>query len=652
MIKAFFQYTIVTFFVLTVPNMTVASEAIPIKISKEMIVNETGSGNCMQWFDEQTSTVPKTRWVTSGNTNCWPAGLVIDLGQEYDISRICIFDSEKAYRVEGGQLEIAVGEPFKWNDKQICSLTNEGVWREVSINKRTRYLHLVKHATVMCNLDGTYPENCDLNIGEVIIYGKAVGKSPKVKKPNVKHPEAVTMDVFIGMNSYIDTDERLYDAVGTVREYRPWRWNGVDSVEKPISWEPMNVGDGDKYYAHMHELGIDCMPCIHRHVLNSESEQIPAFGGDPNIPETYRLMADYSFQFVARYGSSHVEERLLRTTESSPKKSGLGYIRYFENWNEENREWGDPMCHFTPYMFAAFCSASYDGHLLSLGEGLGVKNADPKMNFVMGGLAGLSLEYIRAMKLWSDYHRHGSFPADVLNVHHYCNTRGMQHPNEKAYGLSPEDDHLREKLEELVAWRNNNLPDKELWLTEIGWDTDTISYQSAGMGHKLFPNHITMEEIQAQWLARTFLIASAAGIDRVMMYLANDIKGYTAPVYGRCGLLTVDGKLKTSYYYLKTMRHALKGMTFSEDMSTDNKVSVLCYRNKKTGTVAYAVWSPTSDGTTISNYQLKINNRGVKNVKVVTMHDKKDYGISSTMPITNGNVNISVSETPSFVVVE
>lgn len=628
------------------------AEAQPVIVNKDMIVNEVGSGEAMKWFDEQEATaVPVTRWQTSGNTACWPAGLVIDLGREFLIDSIRLFDMEKAYRAEGGRLEIATGRPFEWSVVASPEMKNEGRWVDVAIGKRTRFLHLVKQATVMCNLDGQYPENCDINIGEVMIYGRPMEKVQTIKKPRGKHPEAVTMDRFIGMNSYIDTDERLYEAVGTVREYRPWQWNGVLSTETPISWEPMKVGDGDKYYAHMHELGIDCMPCIHRNVENSALEKVPSFGGNPNLPETYRLMADYSFQFVARYGSQKVEDHLLRTTESYPKKSGLGFIRYFENWNEENREWGDPACHFTPYMFAAFSSASYDGHLNAMGPGMGVKTADPKMNYVMGGLAGLSLDYIKAMKLWSDYHRNGSFPADVLNVHHYCNTRGRQHPGEKANGISPEDDQLREKLTELVEWRDQNLPDRELWLTEIGWDTDTISYQSAGKGHKCFPDQISMEEIQAQWLTRTFLIASAAGIDRVMMYLANDIKGYTAPVYGWCGLVTVDGRLKPSFYYLSTMRHALYGMSFDEELTSDSRVSVLRYRNKKTGAIAYALWSPTSDGTIIADYTLPIDKRA-RDVKVVKMCSGYTHGMESTLPVEKGKINICVGETPVLVVIE
>src|SRR5690606_18787840 len=183
-------------------------------------------------------------------------------------------------------------------------------------------------------------------------------------------------------------------------------------------------------------------------------------------PFSYELISDYSFQFVARYGHNEVADNLLRTTEASPKKSGLGLIRYFENWNEPNGWWGNPTEHFTPYQFAAFCSASYDGHLNQMGEGFGVKNADPNIKFVFGGLAELSLSYVQAMKLWSDQYRSGSFPADVINLHHYCNTVGKQHGEADAYGISPEEDQLKAKLEKVVAWRDRHLPGKELWLSE------------------------------------------------------------------------------------------------------------------------------------------------------------------------------------------
>lgn len=626
-----------------------------VEITEEMVTDESGSGDYMSWFDEQDlNKTPVTRWVTSGNVNCWPAGLVIDLKRMYRIHAIHVFDGSKSYRVEGGCLKISGGRPFEWEDSIRQPLCNAGKWIKVNCPMETRYIRLQKNATVMCNLDGRYPENCDLAINEVLIEGESAGEVETVVRAVGKRPEPCSMDLFIGMNSYINTPDKVHEAVGCVREYRPWRWNGVTDLQTPVSWATLPDGNSDEYYRKLKSMGVECIPCIHRHVdEKNQTERIPHFGGDPAKPETYRLMADYSYQYAVRYGSRKIPDHLLRTTEAAPKKSGLGLIRYFENWNEGNREWGDPQEHFNPYVFSAFCSASYDGHLGTMGEGFGVKQADPDMKYVFGGLAGLSLSYIQAMKLWSDYYRNGSFPADVINVHHYCNTRNKQHPKETAYGISPEEDGLKEKLEKLVKWRNTNLPDKEIWLTEFGWDTDSSTYQSAAQGHKLYPERITMNEIQGQWLVRAYLAGSAAGLDRMMMFLANDIKGYTLGVYGSCGFYTVEGEYKPSWYYVKTMKTTLTGMVFdTECPSNDKDVRIYRYKNRATGKQAYVLWCPTSDGTRKDRYQLRVNYPSVREAVLVSLADKKEYGEKTTLPVRDGMVEVDVSERPVFVLID
>lgn len=631
------------------------AQASIIKITEDMVTDESGSGDYMSWFHEQDmSKKPVTRWITSGNVNCWPAGLVIDLKRIYRIDAVYVFDAPKSYRVEGGYLKVSGGRPFEWCDSVRQPLRNGGKWVKIACPMQTRYIQLQKNATVMCNLDGQYPENCDLAINEILIEGEPLGDLEPVAKPAGKRPEPCPMDLFIGMNSYINTPDKAHEAVGCVREYRPWGWNGVTDLQTPISWATLRDGNSDDYYRKLKDMGVDCVPCIHRHVdAKNQAERIPDFGGDPVKPETYRVMADYSFQYVARYGSRKIPDRLLRTTEAAPKKSGLGLIRYFENWNEGNREWGDPGEHFNPYVFSAFCSASYDGHLGTMGEGFGVKQADPDMKYVFGGLVGLSLSYIQAMKLWSDYYRNGSFPADVINVHHYCNTRGKQHPKETAYGISPEEDGLKEKLEKLVKWRNANLPDKEIWLTEFGWDTDPNTYQSAAKGHKLYPGGITMNEIQGQWLVRAYLAGSAAGLDRMMMFLANDIKGYTLGVYGSCGFFTVDGEYKPSWYYVKTMKTALAGMVFDAECASGNKdICVYRYKDRNTGKLAYALWCPTSDGTRKDRYQLRLDYPSAKEAVQVSLEDKKDFGEKRTLSVKAGKVEVDVSERPVFILVD
>lgn len=637
-----------------------------IKITDEMVINEVGSGECMNWFDEQDlNAMPGTSWQTEGMSSFWPAGLVIDLGCNYQITEVWVYDAPKSNRVEAGILKISDGKPFEWKNEKPFEMKNSNAWVKIEYPSETRFLHLQKNATQQYNKEAEYPSNCDMAINEVVIIGYPLEKMPAPKIKPAKVAFNITMDQMIGMNSYINTPNKVHEATGCVREYRPWRWNGVTDLKTPINWgeikrkagsneyADMKIGNSDEYYQKMKDMGIECAPCIHRHVdEENEHENIPNFGGDPLDPFSYKIMSDYSFQYIARYGSKKVAENLLRTTEPAPKKSGLNLIHYFENWNEPNRWWGEPEGHFTPYQFAAFCSASYDGHLNQMGAGFGVKNADPDIKYVHGGLAFILPDYLKAMKLWSDYHRDGSFPADVLNVHHYCNTRNEQHPEGEAHGISPEDDHLKEKLQKLVKWRNENLPDKEIWLSELGWDTDSTTYQSAAKGHRLFPKGITMEEIQGQWLVRGYLACAAAGVDRMMMFLANDLKNYPHGVYGKCGFITVNEEYKPSWYYVKTLKSALTGMVFLDEYSSENKyVWIYRFKNPETGKGAYVVWCPTADGTAENDYKLILSGK-VETATKISLADKHETGISEKLKIDGNSVTTDVGERPVIILTD
>ncbi|WP_159523033.1 hypothetical protein [Sunxiuqinia indica] len=637
-----------------------------IKISEEMVINETGSGEHMNWFDEQDTTgIPETLWDTYGVTTYWPAGLIIDLGCHYQITSIWVFDGKKDKNIEGGKFQVSSGKPFAWENPHVLEMQNSGKWLKIDLNTQTQFVQLQKHATEQYDKTAEFPKNCDVAIKEVVIVGYPLEEKVVEDVAATQKPVTTTMDKFIGMNSYISTPDRVHEAIGSVREYRPWRWNGVMDLETPIDWGDirsdkghneyagMEIGNSDEYYQKMLDMGIECVPCIHRHVdEENEEESKPNFGGDPDDPFSYKLISDYSFQYVARYGHNPVEDRLLRTTEVSPKKTGMGLIRYFENWNEPNGWWGWPSEHFTPYEFAAFCSASYDGHLNQMGEGFGVKNADPNINFVFGGLAGISLSYVQAMKLWSDYHRDGSFPSEVINLHNYCNTMGKQHSGEEAYGISPEADKLKEKLEKVIAWRDKNLPDKEVWLSEFGWDTDSSTYQSAAWGHELYPEKITMEEIQGQWLVREFLIGAAAGLDRMQMFLANDLKNYPHGVYGKCGFITVDEEYKPSWFYVKTLKHALSDMLFQEEVDSGNEnVWIYQFKNPENGRGAYVLWCPTSDGTSVDGFQLNLSEK-VNSVTQIRLEDQKELGEKEALTVVNHKVEVNVSERPVIVQVD
>ena len=71
----------------------------------------------------------------------------------------------------------------------------------------------------------------------------------------------------------------------------------------------------------------------------------------------------------------------------------MNTLAYFENWNEENKWWKGRAAYFSPYEFAAMCSADYDGHRCAMGATVGVKNADPKALMVMAAAAAAAASF-------------------------------------------------------------------------------------------------------------------------------------------------------------------------------------------------------------------------------------------------------------------
>jgi hypothetical protein len=456
-----------------------------------------------------------------------------------------------------------------------------------------------------------------------------------------------TFDEYMGVNAYKWTDNKLLEPVaGAVREYSHWFQNGVTNEKDSIAWVNIpKYGSFDAYYeSSLEKYHLDIIPDVHRHANIEEGENKPDFGKDPLDPFSYKIIADYMFQMAARYGHTKVSEKFLRVKPKEPVISGAGWVRYFETWNEPERWWGDPDAHFSPYEYAAMASASYDGHLGKMGETYGIKQADPTSVHIMAGISSLEFDFPRAVKFWSDYHRNGSMPFDVLNFHHYNNSSGFQHANSDTKGISPEEDHFKERLEEVVRQRDHFFPDMEVWITEFGWDTSKESIQSA-TGHTLYPEKISIFELQGIWLVRAWLAGAAAGIDRMLMYMADDIEN--PGLFHDSGLLTLEGKKKLSWYYTATMKNCLKGTRFVKELDSGNK-NVLIYEFADKEKTVYVLWCPTSDGTIVKDYPFQLDEIN-KEILITRLADKQQKGLTEKLMLKKGSAKLKISERPLFI---
>ena len=635
-------------------------EAKQISITENMVINESGTGTAFHWFDEQRKedSLPVSRWKTRGEVSFWPASLVIDMKGEYTIKAIKIFDGEqsdydgKNYRSEKGRLEIAAGTPFEWKFLISYELKNDNQWHTIPINSDCKFLQLTKQSTQKIDEGDEKSFYCDLVINEVKIFG--VQKSSSVSDNDHKNTSEssirkYTFDEYMGANAYKWTSTKLLaPVVGTVREYSHWFQNGVTSENDSLAWVNIpKYGSFDQYYKTAFEkYHLDIIPDVHRHVDLELGENKPDFGKDPLDPFSYRVIADYMFQMAARYGHTKVNENLLRIKKGEPYLSGAGWIRYFETWNEPERWWGNPNDHFSPYEYAALASAAYDGHQGKMGKTYGIKQADPESVHIMAGISSLEFDFPRAVKFWSDYYRNGSMPFDVLNFHHYNNTSGFQHADSKTKGISPEADHFKERMEKAVQQRDEYFPDMEIWVTEFGWDTFENSLQSA-TGHQLYPKGISMFELQGIWMVRAYLAGAAAGIDRLYMYMADDIED--PGFFHNCGLLTLDGKKKPSWYYTATLKNILKRTRFVKELSSGRK-DVLIYKFADKEKSVYVLWCPTSDGTVVNNFPFQITDRNVNNEIIITnLADKYEKGLTKRSKVKEGKITVDISERPLFI---
>ncbi|MFT3904071.1 MAG: hypothetical protein QM727_12920 [Niabella sp.] len=477
----------------------------------------------------------------------------------------------------------------------------------------------------------------------------------------------ITMDEFIGANSFVDDPIDKAKAVGFLREYHNWGWDEGNWDAYPgypnnkIAWAPSAPGwSFDDYYASVVKAGLKVSPCIQgatawlnaSNNFKSNDKPVDAPGLSSRDPQSYHAKAHHLFQFVARYGSKKVDVQKLTLANGQPTKSGLNLIKYIEDWNEQDKSWEGPNAEFSPEEYAAMASADYDGHCNTLtgGKGtFGAKNADPDIKYVMGGLVEMNLDYVKRMKTWFEANRKDKrFACDVINFHVYAWKDGNSWQG-GGPAISPEAARFKEKAAQIVSYRNQNLPGVEVWISEFGWDTNPQSPLSV-------PKIGTydLQEIQGFWLVRAYLAFAAAGIDRAQMFVLRDGDPNDPTWFASSGLIGKKGDFspKKSWYYVATLKNTLKDMRFIGEQKTDNP-DLLVYKFKdiRSNKGVYAVWFKTSVNKTADNVPISLSSTATK-AELIEMLAGSTDGEDQPTTIKDGKVYISVSEKPVFIRVD
>lgn len=629
-----------------------------IVLNAHQVINLSGNSSASALVDEQADLDPETSLSdlqpTHPFTGSWqnhalyyPAPVAIDLGSEHQLDTFAFHDGQGS-----GRLTLEAWVNQAWHPLLHHSLESYQTWVSIPVALRTRYLRL----TI---------ENAGAAVNEILLSGTPVPvPTAPAKSPPVKRLRP-TMDAFIGVNGFVDDPPERIAAFGHLREYHQWQWDeGNDdpaysgSPRHRLAWSPSWVsGPGwgwnfDAFYRRLNELGVEVVPCLQGSAPYAVGFQADASDNkpldpdaDPTDPRAYRNHASFLFQFAARYGGHRVEDHLLQLREDQPRLSGLGYVRYLENWNEPDKWWKGPAAYFSPGALAALCSADYDGHRGSLGSTCGIRQADPNLKLVMGGLAAPRIEYLRAMKFWADLHRDGSFPADVLNLHHYSNDVGGQ-GGSPTIGLPPETDHLRERFAAIADWRNQNLPALELWVSEFGYDTHPASVQRAPALGDTPP-----EEVQACWIVRSFLALAASGIDRAQLYLLRDVDASDSTKFNTSGVTSekrTGHRPKRAWYYVATLRRALRDTRFERELATGHpNVQALEFRSEDGSRGVVALWCPTAENRIVRNFEWFPPRNTT--VTLTTLEPGQATGNTQALQPAGRQVTLQISERPLFL---
>lgn len=440
-------------------------------------------------------------------------------------------------------------------------------------------------------------------------------------------------------------------------------WNRLETTKGNYTFNPTNNGswNEDIIYQRCKQDGIlvladlknipdwlqNTYPASSR---DNDNAPVP-YGQSLNDPASYADQARMAFQLAARYGyNKNIDKSLIkvdtrkRWNGDTPNEPlvGMGLLKYIECGNERDRWWGGDETHQTAEQYAANMSAFYDGNMGKLGQGVGVKAADPGMQVVMGGLATADVKFVQRMIDWCRTNRglkaDGSVNLcfDVINYHLYSNNGDVRKQKKATTGIAPELSISGEVANQFVKLANSLPGHPEVWVTETGYDINQESYQKAeSIGLK------TVLANQADWILRTSLLYIRYGVKRVFFYqLFDDHAGGTSQ-YATSGLAEGIKRRPAADYILQTTR-LMGNYNYIKTISNDPLVDQYKLGNK----TMYVLTIPDETNRKAS-YTLDLG--GAKKANIHSLKIGADVMDGKQVNTLNGKVTIEVSETPMFV---
>ncbi|MBM7565366.1 fibronectin type III domain-containing protein [Paenibacillus sacheonensis] len=158
---------VVACLVILAPGQKAYAAETKITVSAAMVINESANGNPALLFDEQAAAgdpangsggSPTTPWFGGWSPSNYPLYAYIDLGQNYNLSNVYLYDSYST-----GSFNVSAGSPGNWTALFTDPLVGYMTWNAHPVSVTTRYVRV----NLVSGGD----------VDEIVLYGTPAGGS-------------------------------------------------------------------------------------------------------------------------------------------------------------------------------------------------------------------------------------------------------------------------------------------------------------------------------------------------------------------------------------------------------------------------------------------------------------------------------------------
>jgi hypothetical protein len=236
---------------------------------------------------------------------------------------------------------------------------------------------------------------------------------------------------------------------------------------------------------------------------------------------------------------------------------------------------------------------------------------------------------------------------DGLNVHHYS---WKYLSDGKRISVHPE--HPESTAWDILAdirWRNQNMPNKPIFITEFGWD-------SSSPNENCVHSECVTEEEQTLYTIRHIFLLARLGMERITNYFyANTPTNGASTLFTRSGLtesVLNDHTPKKSFFAVKSVRNLLGTSRFLRVVQEDEKAYIYLFGDAGGKPTHLVAWRPVEAiDKTVQLVSIDKSNWVVGQLQAVLLDGKSITGSPApTVPaLKNNKIEFSVSATPIVV---